>query len=169
MAMSVIDRRRTRILVTCFVVTTAVVLASDTPFAPATTGRFVLNPSLARDVMRQCSRATPAAVSGEWQPSPQDIDDLEEALPKYLEQRAKAGKQIPPKGQAYHRQYVGFTRKSERYIYGNFYPASAARGYWKARESKQAFVVCDGGPVFWGIVFRVSTKTFEEIRFNGLG
>jgi|1185.fasta_scaffold108965_2 hypothetical protein len=164
-----LDRSWKRSFVACFLVTTAIVLASDVPFAPPATGRYRLNPSLARDVLRQCSRATPAAVSGAWQPSNQDIDELEGSLPKYLQQRANAGEEIPPQGQAYHRQYVGFTRKAERYIYGNFYPARAATGYWKAKESKQAVVVCDGGPAFWGIVFRVSTKTFEEIQFNGLG
>ncbi len=169
MAQFAFDGNRKTLLVTCFCVAATLVGAADTPFVFPATARFVLSPSLTRDVMRQCSRATPSAVSGAWQPSSEDIDELERALPKYLEQRVRTGEEVPPERQAYHRQYVGFARKGERYIYGNFYPASAATGYWKARESKQAFVVCDGGPAFWGIVFRVSTKTFEEIHFNGLG
>ena len=132
-------------------------------------GRFVLAPSLGAEVLKQCSRATPRDVAGFWKPSTHDVDELELALTKYLETREKAGQEAPPKGQAYHRQYVGFTKGSERFIYGNFYPASAAAGLWKDKESRQALVVCDGGPAFWGIVFRVSTKTFEDIRFNGLG
>jgi len=143
-------------------------LAADPTFESPTTGRFVLAASLGQELLKQCSRVTPHGVSGFWKPSTHDIDQLELALAKYLDDRAKAGLQTPPKAQSYHRQYVGFTNGSERFIYGNFYPANAATGFWKDKESKQAFGVCDGGPSFWGIVFRVSTRTVEEIRFNGL-
>jgi len=90
-------------------------------------------------------------------------------LSAYLEVRRKGNQAIPPSGQAYHRQYIGLTINSEQFIYGNFYPASAVSDFWKDKQAKLALVVCDGGPAFWGIVFRVSTKSFEEIRFNGLG
>lgn len=143
--------------------------ASDAFLAPSATGRFVLSPSLGKDVLSQCSRPTPSEVSEFWKPPSQDIEELELALPKYLDTREKIGQPAPPKGQAYHRQYIGFTSKSERFIYGNFYPTSAAIGFWKDKQAKLAFGVCDGGPVFWGIVFRVSTKTFEQIHFNGIG
>lgn len=143
--------------------------ANSAFFENPTTGRFVLPPSLARELLQQCSRLTPTDVSGAWRPSESDIDILEAALPKYLKTRRKVDRETPPPGLAYHRQYVGFTKGSERFIYGNFYPARVVKGAWKGKESRQAVRVCDGGPAFWGIVFRVSTKTFEEMQFNGLG
>ena len=154
---------------TWIVATTLTAVAADPTFESPTTGRFVLAPSLGPELLKQCSRAAPRGVSGFWKPSTHDIDQLEVALAKYLDDRAKAGRETPPQAQSYHRQYVGFTTGSERYIYGNFYPASAVTGFWKDKESKHALGVCDGGPLFWGIVFRVSTKTVEEIRLNGRG
>lgn len=152
----------------CVLATTVSLFAADQSFESPGIGRFVLVPSLGAELLKPCSRATPRGVSGFWKPSTHDVDELELALAKYLEARERAGQETPPKGQTYHRQYVGFTKGSERFIYGNFYPASAAVGFWKDKESKQPFAVCDGGPAFWGIVFRVPTKTFEEMRFNGL-
>jgi len=143
--------------------------AADPAFESPAIGRFTLAASQGKELLKQCSRPTPRDVSEFWKPSSHDVDNLELALAKYLETREKAGQANPPKGQAYHRQYAGFTKQSERFIYGNFYPASSATGFWKDKESKQVFRVCDGGPAFWGIVFRVSTKTFEEIHFNGFG
>jgi hypothetical protein len=150
----------------CIMATMLTAVAADPTFESPSTGRFVLATSLGPELLKQCSRAAPHAVSGFWKPSMHDIDQLELALAKYLEDRARAGQQTPPQAQSYHRQYVGFTNGSERFIYGNFYPASAATGLWKDKEAKRAFGVCDGGPAFWGIVFRVSSKTVEEIRFN---
>jgi hypothetical protein len=162
--------RSCRVVVATFLcATTLSLLARNVTFESPAIGRFILGSSHGRELLQQCSRPTPTAVSGVWQPSTSDVDELELALRKHLEKLAKAGQDTPPKGQAYHRQYVGFTRKSERFIYGNFYPASAVTGVWKGKESKQAFRICDGGPAFWGIVFRVSTKAFEELQFNGLG
>ena len=167
---SPLHARNWRTVFAALILSTALSLeASDTFFENPATGRFLLPPAFARDVLQQCSRLTPKNVSGAWRPSDTDIDELEAALPKYLNTRRKAGRETPPSAQAYHRQYVGFTKGSERFIYGNFYPASAVKGAWRGRESSQAVRVCDGGPAFWGIVFRVSSKTFEDIQFNGLG
>jgi hypothetical protein len=135
------------------------------------TGRFIFPASGGRELLSQCSRPAPSEIAGFWQPTAQDIDELETALSKYLEQREKDKKQTPPKAN-YHRQYVGFVRRlnsehpNERFIYGNFYPE---RDGSQLDESKTAIQVCDGGPVFWGIVYRPSTKTFEDLDFNGFG
>jgi hypothetical protein len=84
-----------------------------------------------------------------------------------LEERKKFGKSVPLEKTKYHRQYIGFVRNGERFIYGNFYPDSALGHDAKFDETTQPLMVCDGGPAFWGIVYRVSTKTFEEPAFNG--
>lgn len=81
-----------------------------------------------------------------------------------MSEREKVGKTVPPKNIGYHRQYVGFTQKGERFIYGNFYPGGEE---FRKSEAHEPVQVCDGGHVFWGIVYRVKTKTFEEPQFNG--
>ena len=137
--------------------------AAGQPYTFVPSGRFVLRASSARQIFRQCSRQAPSAKSELWEPSAEDLDGLEALLPRYLDERERTGKANPPKSIAYHRQYVGFVDHGERFIYGNFYPGEIAGVY----ESRDAVRVCDGGPVFWGIVYRVKTKTFEQLRFNG--
>jgi hypothetical protein len=140
-------------------------LAAEQSYNFAPSGRFILHSRAAREIFHQCSRATPSPGGELWEPSAKDVDELELSLMKYLGDREKSGKHTPPKNVSYHRQYVGFTSKGERFIYGNFYPAGKE---FSAHESEQAVQVCDGGPIFWGIVYRVETKTFEEPQFNGV-
>ena len=139
--------------------------AADEAYSFPPNGRFVLPIPSARAIFHQCSRAAPPANAELWEPSGKDLDELEGSLAKYLNAREKAGKTVPPERAKYHRQYVGFTRNGERFIYGNFYPAGAE---FRQYESSKPVQVCDGGHVFWGIVYRVKTKTFEEPQFNGL-
>ena len=139
------------------------VLAADVSYSFPRKGRFILPSSTAHEIFEQCSRSAPNAKSEIWTPSEEDIQELESLLPKYLEGRNKPHSETPPQGE-YHRQYVGFIQNGERYIYGNFYQAES----WTAgSESSHAVRVCDGGPSFWGIVFQVRTKTFQDIHFNG--
>jgi hypothetical protein len=139
--------------------------AQSSSFDPS--GRFLLHPPAAGKIFEQCSRSAPSAKSELWEPSAKDLDDLEASLAKYLDQREKAGKTVPPKETKYHRQYVGFIRNRERYIYGNFYPALDDIG--NINEARQAVQVCDGGLAFWGIVYRLKDGTFEDPQFNGIG
>jgi len=127
-------------------------------------GRFVLQPPAAKQIFAQCSRSAPPPSSSVWEPSRKDLDDLESSLARYLNQRETAGKAVPPKSTKYHRQYVGFIRNGERFIYGNFYPVARE---FSSYEAHQAVAVCDGGRVFWGIVYDLKKKAFDELQFNG--
>ena len=131
-------------------------------------GRFILPPSLGAEVLKQCSRLAPTKISKFWQPSASDVEQLELALPAFLIERVKSGKEVPSKGSPYHRQYVGFSENGERFIYGNFFPADTVKEM-SLNESTRPVLVCDGGSAFWGVVYRVSTKSFEEPQFNGQG
>ena len=144
--------------------------AAQTFYSPS--GRFVLPAPLGNKLLHQCSRDAPIGATEFWQPSPKEVDELEASLPKYLEKRHKAGKMVPAAG-LYHRQYVGFVagaqsaHPGERFIYANFYPGSEIPATFD--ESAQPMLICDGGSAFWGIVYRVSTKSFEAPKFNGVG
>lgn len=121
---------------------------------PATEGSAVLN---------QCSRDAPRSNDGYWSPSATDVMVLEEELVKSFATRQKVGLRVPPANE-YSRQYVGLFKGGRRYIYGNFYPKQSS-----VSDPKQAkaFVVCDGGPAFWGVVFDVERQAFDEPLFNG--
>lgn len=127
-------------------------------------GRLILPLRGGKKIFDQCSRHAPAPTSDLWEPTAADIAQLEGLLPKFLAAREKSGRSLPPKGKTYHRQYVGFIRSGERYIYANFYPLSKE---FASLEAKIPIQVCDGGAAYWGVVYRVKTKTFEEPAFNG--
>jgi hypothetical protein len=125
--------------------------------------RFVLPAANANGLFWQCSRRAPERAGDYWEPSDAELDAMEERLVVYLESRA--AKDFPPIGIPYHRQYIGFVRDGQRFIYGNFYP-----GGDEVRESerKTPLVICDGGPSLWGVAYDVAGGTFSDLDFNGL-
>ena len=118
----------------------------------------------AAELFHQCSRSAPVPGDHLWQPSAAEIAGLEAALPAYVADRRSRGEKSPPESVLYHRQYAGFTRGRDRLIYGSFFPAHAAAA---PRPLSSPVIICDGGPVFWGIVYNVTTRRFEEPQFNG--
>lgn len=126
-------------------------------------GKFVLSSATGPQLVKQCSRSAPEGVVDFWQPSAAKINELERLLIGDLDAREKRGASIPPNG-TYNRQYIGFTKNRVRFIYGNFYRSDSP---FISNEKSVPQMICDGGPVFWGIVFRVDTKKFDDPSFNG--
>jgi hypothetical protein len=126
--------------------------------------RFIFPASKGASLLQQCSRRTPTDVSSFWEPSPKDIERLEQLLVGYLSDRENSRAGIPPKGLQYHRQYVGIVKAGVRMIYGNFYIG----GKPQDAEKTAPAIICDGGTSHWGVVFNIQTGEFEELEFNGV-
>jgi hypothetical protein len=124
---------------------------------------FIFPASKGASLLHQCSRRTPKDVSAFWEPSPKEIECLEQLLVSYLSDREKSQAVVPPKVVQYHRQYVGIVKAGIRMIYGNFYIG----GKPQVAEKTGPAIICDGGPSHWGIVFNPQTGEFEELEFNG--
>jgi len=110
----------------------------------------------------QCSRPAPHPTEILGVPTDEEIRNLELPLQRYIAEIYEAGKPAPP-SITFARQYVAYRVGSNRKIYGNFFPATLVRSHPKG----QATVVCDGGPVFWGIVYDPLSKKFEQLEMNG--
>lgn len=149
----------------CAFVVAGRVCAADRMDLPVN-GRFVLAPSIAAEAFKQCSRSREMPLKNlkYWRPKDEDISRLEGLLESSLNEIERKGLPVPPK-LSYHRQYVGFETNGKRYIYGNFYRMDFAQ--LLDDEARNPVITCDGGPAFWGIVFRMDTNAFEELRFNG--
>src|SRR4051812_6741875 len=116
----------------------------------------ILPISQGRAVLAQCSRDTPEPVTGFWTPSVAQIDAIEQRLPKLLR---SSGHKI--KLGDSHRQYIGFIFRGKRLIYLNAFPADdIASWHSRADWKKTAWIVCDGGDVYWGVEFDPATQTF---------
>jgi hypothetical protein len=128
----------------------------------------ILDGAMVPDMLRQCSRAAPAAGEGSWQPAPSDIAPLEAALPAGLAAQGRPGPDWSRAPQGWQRQYVGILRGGRRYIYGNFTPsrpedARPAASRWQ----HEVIRICDGGPAFFGVEYDVAARRFTHFAFNG--
>jgi len=113
-------------------------------------------------LIQQCSRESPADVSGFWRPSHSEVQAIERRLPEFLR---KSGRKIDLS--ASRRQYIGIRLGRRKLIYVNAFPASelaflSGDGEWRTI----AFTVCAGGEAFWGVEFDPAGNTFHRIGFN---
>jgi hypothetical protein len=121
----------------------------------------VLKGAEARALFDQCTREVPHNVGGFWDPSPEQIRQLETDLVPFL--RTQKLPDGSPAVQQSWRQYAGFVRVGRKLIYVNAFPGPLYEGdYWK-REAEQ---VCAGGPAYYGLVYDPASRTFGEMRFN---
>jgi len=127
---------------------------------------FIMAPEHARDLLHQCSRATPQDVTGTWQPTPAQTAELDARL-------IDAVRRLRPDIHISGRQYAGYVIGGKRSIYVNAFPSSvidfdhADRAHWADKATHQAVMVCDGGQDFFGALYDPETKTFTQFRFNG--
>jgi hypothetical protein len=154
---------RHRSLIACLIACIAIeAVAQSYGLGFPSDGRFVLPKDSASALLQQCSRPAPQGASGYWEPSRSEIEALEVKLVAYLE--SLSGVETPPRGIAYHRQYVGFVLGGTKLIYGNFYPGERAIEAERLRPA----LVCDGGSAHWGIVYDPATSRFSDLAFNGV-
>lgn len=134
------------------------------------------------ELLRQCSRVSPEFDSGSlFQPSTTDIQKLESALSEFLlanEQHfvaysngieAGLGKEqqaisFAVNADAYDRQYIGFSRNSRRYIYGNFLPLTYRAD--RSTPITEPAIICDGGPDIFGVQYDIETARIVMVDFN---
>lgn len=126
---------------------------------------YVLPIGEAEMFFSQCSRPSPPqeVAKTAWLPSAAEIAKLEKDLVPFMAQLQ--GITLPDYfwTHGYARQYMGYKIGSHKFIYGSFFPSSDNFD----NAAHKAVTVCDGGPVFWGIVYDVDADKFETPYFNG--
>lgn len=123
--------------------------------------RYILPVEKGEQLLHQCSRPAPENVTEFWQPTAEEITQLEFALPEYL---LKLDEKAAPPGGIYARQYIGIVTGGNRLIYGNYF---YVRNSDTADRSAEPAIVCDGGPYFWGLVYDPASKEFKDLELNG--
>ena len=144
----------------------------DSSFKPVFSS--VMDTSLGRKMLYQCSRSAPGNVKGFWRPSNEDVKNLEDNFTKIL-QLAGTGCCNSGPGiehlEKFGFQYLGVVIKGRKYIYINAFPISEVQEFEKTGGDplREPMIVCDGGPAFWGALFEVESKKFSALAFNGVG
>jgi hypothetical protein len=114
----------------------------------------------AATLLNQCSRATVSPVDGYWRPTPGMVEEFESRLPTFLAYESR----LEPLDR-YVRQYAGVVSMGRPLIYASFVHFD---GDLEARVQREVVILCDGGNRAWGVAFDVETKTFDEVRVNGV-
>lgn len=135
--------------------------------APQT--RTVLSGEQAMALARQCSRISPGPVESMWTPSAADLDALDTALAFFLAQQLEQAGSTASPGE-YYRQAAGFVIGGRRVIYVNGVHSDAVERVnpnhpfdWRT----QAHLICDGGPITFGVEYDPGTGDFSHFSFNG--
>ena len=124
------------------------------------------------DTFGQCSHEPSIGRANYWVPTAKQIADFEARMASVMIEREKAGLEVPPPGQRFNGQFIVFTRKGARYIYGNFFPSYLAddeRWTFEWSPFENPMCVADGGRSFWGIVYDPEKNEVEQPIFNGAG
>jgi len=129
----------------------------------------ILQGSTVPAMMHQCSRAVPPAGESTWQPDAEAIAALEAALLAALRAgRPSDDNELANAPRGWRRQYVGIVRGGRRMIYGNFFPTDPrANAMMGDRWRREPTIICDGGPVSFGVEYDVAARRFSHIAFNG--
>ena len=127
----------------------------------------VLPGSAAQELSRPCSRPGPPLFSETWQPSEEDIANLEAKLRALQGRRAGLccllGAKLRDPGM-YYRQYLGIVVDGKKVIYVNAFEAEQPPASWRTEPVDY----CDGGTASWGAVFDPAGEDFRGLAFNGV-
>lgn len=134
-----------------------------------------------KTLVRQCSRSAPQLAAEYWAPEVALIKKIEVRISEYVltdsylsglrfnPVRPDKAIQEPstlPVLNDFVRQYTEFEVNGTRRVYVNLAPMEL----WKRSSDAQGepFVVCDGGPMFWGVEFDVDKNEIVAVAFNGM-
>jgi hypothetical protein len=132
--------------------------------------RTILNGPEALKLAHQCSRTSPGPIESQWAPTEAQIAALEPTLATVIATHLQATGSQASRGD-YYRQYAGFMIRGRRVIYVNGVDHSAIERDLNAAHPfdwrTQAFNICDGGSITFGVEYDVETTYFSAFAFNG--
>jgi len=143
---------------------------SQKTIAPASS--VIVDTSIGKKILHQCSRDNPGMVDSFWMPTKSNIDILEKNFNNILGIKSTGccinGKQVDS-SKNFACQYLGVVIKGKRYIYINAFVIEMLDHYKRNFKdlTKAPIVICDGGSSFWGALFNIDTKEFSDLNFNG--
>ena len=125
----------------------------------------LLPASEVKAVVKQCSRPSPDDFTDTWQPSKEELTEMESRFAEIkkltvLECCIIGDKVKDP--ERYYMQYAGIVLKGKKLIYISAIPGDPGDS-WK----EKAVVICDGGTA-WGVLYDPKTKKFSALAVNGI-
>ena len=117
-------------------------------------------------MLQQCSRGTPPAYDGHWQPQAEDIAAWEAALPGALRPGdSEVAATRPRAGVA---NMAASCAAGTDSADGNFFPRDVGEGHVGDNDWRRVPVmVYDGGHAFFGVEYDVEARRITHTGFNG--
>ena len=126
----------------------------------------VLSGSMARQVLHQCSRRTPAAGSSFFVPGAGDIEALDQGVARSRDARLPTdARKVSSLHGGYAVEIIGIFRSGRRFVYGSYYPLRMQEGVKDAPSTP--VIVCDGGSRFFGAEIDAASGRITHLAFNG--
>jgi hypothetical protein len=138
------------------------VIASVSTFAADSAVVFAGDKAL--ELAEPCSRPAPGPIDSAWTPSEADIAAMEPALSAYLAEQLSAAQETAG-ADAYLRQYGGLVIDGRRVIVVNGFRRDAAGDLGTWRDFPM--IICDGGPIMFGVEYDPAAGAFANFAFNG--
>lgn len=108
--------------------------------------------------LRVCARETPSGIVGYWKVAPKMVDAIDGELRAYL-RKSGIDKALPFSFSLYVRQYAGFVRDGNRFVYVN--ALLLEKGSPMVEQAKKDFPAsCAAISGSWGIQYDTATKKF---------
>ena len=135
----------------------------------------ILPKSDGKKLLNQCSRSTPQNIQAYFDVTKEDVEQLEQNFKRLYSLKSKGC--CAPKAKVgnlknYVYQYVGVEIYSKKYIYINalgFFDKKEVQDNnfffedWKSRP----VIICDGGSMFWGVLYNLESQKFSDLSMNG--
>ena len=158
-------------IILIFITSWMTVFGQNTEFKPKYS--VVLEGINGKKLLSQCSRETPKNISEFWQPTNNDIQNLENNFLKIKKIKSTGccfSGIVISELDKYGFQYIGVVIKNKKYIYIN------AFGIFSDEDVKtiyknwlnEAIIFCDGGEGFWGVLYDINEKKFIQLHVNGV-
>lgn len=117
---------------------------------------FIIDSKKSGQLFRQCSRQSPSFESL-WNPNMKDIESLENQFGSCVSHK------IVNQFDLYMRQYAGFIRKGQKFIYLN----AVLKENTVRSQREKPLVLCDGDGKSFGVEYNLTIKKFQNFEFNG--
>ncbi|NVN95768.1 MAG: hypothetical protein HXX18_10850 [Bacteroidetes bacterium] len=120
----------------------------------------VISKEKGKQMLNQCSRATPRKVKKFFNLTQNEIQKLDTCFLNYFKKEYL---------EMYAFQYIGLIIKGKKYININAFAIdndiiNNSNNKWKTEPVD----VCDGGGAFWGILFNIENCSFSQYGSNGI-
>jgi len=104
-----------------------------------------------------------ADITDYWTPSLDEVKQMEQSLPAYLQHS-----EVHRSFSDYYRQYVGIIAGSKRLVFVSAFTTRSPSGdAWASDWTDSPFIMCGGSTDAWRVAFDPQTKQFSHWDVNG--